>query len=102
MIKAAYNFVPVTNDIEYYKPDWSNLISHDVPFSDGVSGEITLSLVANTALFVKGNNLQFYTGAILYLKTRTPCFLKKITAFFDILEKIYTFATGNRYIFYRL
>jgi len=59
MIKAAYNFVPVAEDIPYYQPAWRSQITQDIPFSDGVSGEIILSLVANTAIFVKGDDGRF-------------------------------------------
>ena len=59
MIKAAYNFVPVSPNQKYYSPAWANEVSHDIPFSDGVSGEINLTLTANTAIFVKGPDGKF-------------------------------------------
>lgn len=50
MIKAAYNFVPIED--KYFEPDWSDLVSHDVPFKDGVSGTLNLKITANTPIFI--------------------------------------------------
>lgn len=36
-----------------YKPHWRNMISHDIPFSDGVSGSIDLTFEALTPIIVK-------------------------------------------------
>lgn len=50
-IKAPFNFVPVSNHV--YFPDWADQISHDVPFSDGLSGQITVELKAETPIFIR-------------------------------------------------
>lgn len=57
-IKAAYNFVPVEKDQKYFQPDidWVNQVSQDLPFSDGVCGEITLKITAQTPLAIKDSN----------------------------------------------
>lgn len=49
-IDAPYNFVPLANQI--VTPKWANLVSHDVPFQDGLSGEISFTLTAHTPLLV--------------------------------------------------
>jgi len=41
-VNSTYNFVPAPTEAEVYKPNWSNQVSHDIPFSDGESGEIEL------------------------------------------------------------
>ena len=41
-IKSPFNFVPVSKNV--YFPDWAEQISHDVPFSDGISGVIHLKI----------------------------------------------------------
>jgi CRISPR-associated protein (TIGR03986 family) len=65
MIKAPYNFVPIHDRV--YFPDWADKISHDVPFSDGESGTIRVTLTAHSPVFVRNgssgqnqeNNIQF-------------------------------------------
>ena len=53
-VKAPFNFVPL-NDNAYY-PDWADLISHDIPFEDGISGTIELKLTAKTPIFVRNGH----------------------------------------------
>lgn len=61
MIKAPYNFVPV-NDKVYY-PEWAEQVSHDVPFSDGESGTVSVSMTAISPIFVRnGSNLENETA----------------------------------------
>lgn len=50
MITSPYNFVPLNDKVFY--PDWAESISHDIPFEDGVSGEIKISLKAVSPIFV--------------------------------------------------
>ncbi len=51
MIRAPYNFVPLNEEV--YTPPGSNLISHDLPFSDGESGCITIKLTAASPVYVR-------------------------------------------------
>lgn len=51
-IKAPFNFVPLNTEV--YFPEWADQISHDVPFSDGLSGELNLSITAETPILVGG------------------------------------------------
>ena len=51
-VTAPYRFVPLSNLIVY--PDWSEKVSHDKPFRDGVSGEMTVTLKNKTPLCVGG------------------------------------------------
>src|ERR1035437_8680243 len=50
-IKAPFNFVPVNNQVFF--PDWAEQISHDVPFSDGLSGQMVLNIRAETPFFIR-------------------------------------------------
>jgi CRISPR-associated protein (TIGR03986 family) len=52
MISAPYNFVPLANWVHI--PEWSARASHDWPFRDGVSGELSLTLTTHTPLLVGG------------------------------------------------
>lgn len=51
MITAPYNFVPLSKFV--YFPDEPERISHDIPFSDGISGEISCTLVTKTPVYVR-------------------------------------------------
>lgn len=51
MITAPFNFVPINKEVFF--PLWSEDISHDVPFEDGESGEIELSICAKSPIFIK-------------------------------------------------
>lgn len=51
MIKAPFNFVPVSSEVYY--PGWADQISHDIPFSDGISGKISITIEAKTPIFIR-------------------------------------------------
>src|SRR5690554_4208995 len=53
MAKAPYNFVPVNTQVFF--PDWSEKISHDIPFSDGESGRIDIEIEAVSPLFIRNS-----------------------------------------------
>lgn len=53
-MKSPFNFVPVSEKV--YFPDWSEQISHDVPFSDGISGTIHLHITTHTPTFVRNGH----------------------------------------------
>lgn len=54
MIKAPYNFVPVSEKVFF--PDWAKQISHDVPFKDGESGSITVKMTAHSPIYVRNGH----------------------------------------------
>jgi len=54
MIRAPYNFVPLNEKV--FLPDWSDKISHDVPFSDGESGKIEFAIVADSPLYIRNGS----------------------------------------------
>ena len=51
MITAPYNFVPLNKEV--YTPYWADLVSHDIPFEDGESGEIDITITAKSPIFIK-------------------------------------------------
>ncbi len=53
-MKAPFNFVPISDKV--YFPDWADRISHDIPFSDGMSGTIELTIKAETPIFVRNGH----------------------------------------------
>lgn len=50
-IKAPYNFVPFNKQV--ISPHWTEQISHDIPFEDGLSGKIDITLKAESPIFVR-------------------------------------------------
>ncbi|MFT5815045.1 MAG: CRISPR-associated protein (TIGR03986 family) [Psychroserpens sp.] len=55
-VHTPYHFVPLSKWI--YMPDWAHLVSHDVPFKDGISGVIDYTLTNATPLCVGGEQKQ--------------------------------------------
>lgn len=51
-VDAPYRFAPVHRWI--YEPAWSEFVSHDVPFMDGLSGSVTVEIEATTPVLVGG------------------------------------------------
>jgi CRISPR-associated protein (TIGR03986 family) len=51
-IDSPYNFVPLATQVVC--PEWGEQVSHDLPFRDGLSGELTFTLTAHAPLLVGG------------------------------------------------
>jgi len=51
MITAPFNFVPLNEKVFF--PDWAEDVSHDIPFEDGESGEIDITITAKSPIFVR-------------------------------------------------
>lgn len=49
-LHAPYNFVPLSNWVHI--PDWSAAVSHDLPFEDGLCGELTIEISAETPVLI--------------------------------------------------
>jgi len=60
-VKSTYNFVPAPKESEVFKPDWGHQVSHDIPFKDGESGEITLKITAKTPIFIRNGHTKDVT-----------------------------------------
>ncbi len=56
-ISSPYRFVPLSDLVVL--PDWAGQVSHDVPFEDGVCGELTLTLTNHTRLCVGGEQVKY-------------------------------------------
>jgi CRISPR-associated protein (TIGR03986 family) len=55
-VKSVYNFVPAPEEKEVFKPDWADKVSHDIPFEDGESGEIELTITAKSPIFIRNGH----------------------------------------------
>jgi len=53
MITAPFNFVPLSEKVFF--PEWSEQVSHDIPFSDGESGVIDITITAKSPIFVRNH-----------------------------------------------
>jgi len=51
MITAPFNFVPLSEEVFF--PPWAEDVSHDIPFEDGESGVIDITLTAKSPIFVR-------------------------------------------------
>ena len=55
-INAPYNFVPLSDTVVI--PEWGDKVSHDLPFRDGISGELELTIEALAPIMVGGEQKQ--------------------------------------------
>jgi CRISPR-associated protein (TIGR03986 family) len=55
-VKSTYNFVPAPKNQDVFLPDWAHMVSHDIPFSDGESGEIQIDLKAETPVYIRNGH----------------------------------------------
>lgn len=53
-ITAPYNFVPLNKEVFY--PSWSEKVNHDIPFEDGESGEIDITITAKSPIFIRNHS----------------------------------------------
>ena len=54
MPNSAYNFVPLSESIFF--PDWSDKVSMDIPFEDGLSGYLEIELENQTPFFTRNSD----------------------------------------------
>jgi CRISPR-associated protein (TIGR03986 family) len=57
-VVSNYNFVPAPTEEEVFVATWADQISHDIPFSDGESGEIEIEIEAKTPIFIRNGHAQ--------------------------------------------
>jgi len=54
MITAPFNFVPLNEKVFF--PSWAEDVSLDVPFEDGESGEIDITITAKSPIFIRDHS----------------------------------------------
>ena len=52
-VKAPFRFARINRWI--YEPPWADLVSHDVPFADGLSGEAEVEITARSSILAGGD-----------------------------------------------
>lgn len=50
-VTSPYNFVELSDEIIF--PDWAKQVSHDIPFSDGLDGELEIKVEAVTPVYIR-------------------------------------------------
>ena len=50
-LRAPYNFIPLAGSVFY--PKWAKDISFEMPFEDGFSGVIDVTMTAESPIFVR-------------------------------------------------
>jgi CRISPR-associated protein (TIGR03986 family) len=50
-IPSPYNFVPLSKHVFF--PEWSDRVSMDVPFSDGISGTLEIKVTARSPVYIR-------------------------------------------------
>ena len=53
MIKAPYNFVPLSEHVFLPEDSWAAKVSHDVPFGDGISGKLECTIEALSPIYIR-------------------------------------------------
>ncbi|MGR5410848.1 TIGR03986 family type III CRISPR-associated RAMP protein [Vibrio sp. PNB22_8_1] len=69
-VHTPYHFVPLSKWV--YMPDWAHLVSHDVPFKDGLSGVLEYTLTNHTPLCVGTEQLDQDDGSHIVKFARNP------------------------------
>ena len=59
-VKAPFRFARINRWI--YEPAWADLVSHDVPFADGLSGEAEVEITARSSILVGGDRRKATAG----------------------------------------
>lgn len=55
-VKSPYNFVPAPTEGQVFIPEWANQVSHDIPFEDSQSGELDITITAETPIFIRNGH----------------------------------------------
>jgi len=54
-IPSPYNFVPLSKKI--VKPSWGPEVTHDIPFKDGLSGELSVTLESMSPFYIRNGGV---------------------------------------------
>ncbi|OGT90063.1 MAG: CRISPR-associated RAMP family protein [Gammaproteobacteria bacterium RIFOXYA12_FULL_61_12] len=96
-INAPYNFVPLSEMV--VTPEWAALVSHDLPFKDGISGEIHYVLTAHSPLLVGGEQTKatdHAPGNVRFFKTPDGQFAIPGSSLKGMIRSVLEIATFSR------
>lgn len=92
-----YNFIPVQNN--FFEADWASSISHDIPYSDGISGEIHIDFEAVSPIIIKegkSNNFVNFDSKPFIPATSLKGMVRNVLEILS-LSKISTLTKDDRY-----
>lgn len=90
-INAPYNFVPLSDIVVI--PEWGDKVSHDLPFRDGVSGELELTITAKTDILVGGSQ---ENGNVHFFKTPDGKYIIPGSSLRGMFRNVMEIATFSR------
>lgn len=96
-IDAPYNFVPLNQHI--VEAEWYPHVSHDLPFKDGFSGEITFELTNTTPLLVGGVQqpaTKEQPGKVKFYKTPTGDYAIPGSSLRGMIRNVFEIATYSQ------
>lgn len=73
IIKAPFNFVPLNKHV--FIPSWSEAISMDIPFCDGLSGTIDINIKAESPILVSDGGERGQTHYFCHTPTNSRYFI---------------------------
>lgn len=96
-INAPYNFVPLSETV--VTPDWANLVSHDVPFKDGLCGELHFTIETKSPLLVGGKRRKATShqeGEVWFHKNTSGQFEIPGSSLEGMVRNVFEIATFSR------
>lgn len=96
-INAPYNFVPLSDTVVI--PEWGNQVSHDLPFRDGISGELELTIKALAPIMVGGEQKQGTereSGQVHFFQTPDKSYAIPGSSLRGVIRSVTEIATFSR------
>lgn len=96
-ISAPYNFVPLANWV--HSPAWANQVTQDIPFKDGLSGHLDLTITAHTPLLVGGRQKKSTNnapGEVKPFKMPDGCYAIPGTSLKGMIRSVIEIASFSR------
>lgn len=96
-INAPYNFVPLSDTVVI--PEWGDKVSHDLPFRDGISGELELTIEALAPIMVGGEQkqgTQHESGQVRFFQTPDKRYAIPGSSLRGVIRNVVEIATFSR------
>ena len=97
-VSAPYRFVPLSSLIVF--PHWADQVSHDRPFSDGISGELNIQIHNTSALCVGGKqerSSEHQAGKVHFYRTPDNTLAIPGTSLKGMLRNVVEIASFSRF-----
>ena len=97
-VSAPYRFVPLSSLVVF--PHWADQVSHDRPFSEGISGELNIQLHNTSALCVGGKqerSSEHQAGKVHFYRTPDNTLAIPGTSLKGMLRNVVEIASFSRF-----